>query len=100
MDLADRAIDAPLSAHVAPMQDEPFDGFGELCGFVRNFCHDRNIGNKERMSRGVLGYRRDRRHPGTLSVVIPGRRESGEPGIHNPCCGVWISGSSLRSAPE
>ena len=44
--------------------------------------------------------------------VIPGRRESGEPGIHSPCgqgcCserlvgipGLWIPGSSLRSAPE
>ena len=42
MDLADRAVDAPLVAHVAPVQDEPFDGGGEflLGGY---FCHDRNI---------------------------------------------------------
>jgi len=35
-----------------------------------------------------------------LDAVIPGRRASGEPGIHNHGCGVWIPGSSLRSAPE
>ena len=35
-----------------------------------------------------------------LTAVIPGRRESGEPGIHTPAAGVWIPGSSLRSAPE
>ena len=45
VDLADRAVDAPLPAHVAPMQDEALDGVGELCGFSVYFCHDRNIGN-------------------------------------------------------
>jgi hypothetical protein len=42
MDLADRAIDAPLVSHVTPMQDEPFDGCGEF-PFGGYFCHDRNI---------------------------------------------------------
>ena len=42
VDLADRAVDAPLVAHVAPMQDEALDGGGEfLLGGC--FCHDRNI---------------------------------------------------------
>ncbi len=42
-----------------------------------------------------------------MTFVIPGRRDSGAPGIHNPCMSrifmdrwLWIPGSSLRSAPE
>src|SRR5262249_45703411 len=44
MDLADRAVDAPLSAHVAPMQDEALDRAGQIYRFFCNFGHDRNIG--------------------------------------------------------
>jgi len=42
VDLADRAVDTPPVAHVAPMQDEALDGGGEflLSGY---FCHNRNI---------------------------------------------------------
>jgi len=42
VNLADRAIDAPLVPHVAPMQDEALDGGGKflLSGY---FCHNRNI---------------------------------------------------------
>jgi len=33
-------------------------------------------------------------------VVIPGRRVSAGPGIHNHGLGLWIPGSPLRGAPE
>src|SRR5262249_49524191 len=42
--LADRAGDAPLAAHLAPVQDESAEGERKPGLFV-NFCHDRNIGN-------------------------------------------------------
>ena len=42
VDLADRAVDAPLVPHVAPVQDEPLDGGREFL-FAGYFCHDRNI---------------------------------------------------------
>jgi len=35
-----------------------------------------------------------------MTAVIPGRRESGEPGIHNPWLWLWIPGLSLRAIPE
>src|SRR5262249_20249160 len=47
VNLADRAIDPPLPAHVAPMQDEAFDRARELDILFGNFCHDRNIRTKE-----------------------------------------------------
>ncbi len=42
MDLADRAVDAPFVAHVAPMQDEAFDDGGEF-SLGGCFCHNRSI---------------------------------------------------------
>ncbi len=38
-----------------------------------------------------------KKHP---TVVIPGRRVSAGPGIHNHSLGLWIPGSRLRRAPE
>ena len=35
-----------------------------------------------------------------ISAVIPGRAVRREPGIHNHCCGVWISGSRTSFAPR
>jgi len=38
---------------------------------------------------------------GMADPVTPGRRFSGEPGIHNPCCGVWIPGPRANAhVPE
>src|SRR5262249_30011799 len=48
MNLADRAVDAPLPAHVAPMQHEAFGGVGKLSYAFSNFCHNRNIGNRRK----------------------------------------------------
>ena len=42
VDLADRAVDAPLVPHIAPVQDEPLDRGREFL-FAGCFCHDRNI---------------------------------------------------------
>src|SRR5262249_19395338 len=49
----DRAIDAPLPAHVAPMQHEAFDRVRKLfCGFY-SFCHNRNIAiSRSKVKRG------------------------------------------------
>jgi hypothetical protein len=33
-------------------------------------------------------------------LVIPGRRASGEPGIHNHRMWIWIPGLALRAIPE
>ena len=44
MDLAYRAVDAPLAAHLAPVQDEALDRERKP-GLFRYFCHNRNIGN-------------------------------------------------------
>ena len=43
VDLADRAVDAPLPAHLAPMQHEALQRDREGFPVVGNFCHDRNI---------------------------------------------------------
>src|SRR5262249_24553346 len=48
VDLGDRAIDAPLAAHITPLQHELLDGRRQLPraeAFIRfrNFCHDRNF---------------------------------------------------------
>src|SRR5262249_53785108 len=45
MDLTDRAIDAPLPAHVTPMQHEALDRVWKLFCIFYNFYHDRNIAN-------------------------------------------------------
>jgi hypothetical protein len=42
VDLADRAVDAPLVAHVAPLQDKPLDRRGQFL-LTCYFCHNRNI---------------------------------------------------------
>src|SRR5205807_2238468 len=44
MDLADRAVDPPPSAEVAPMEHEPFDRHGKPFSGFCYFCHNRNIG--------------------------------------------------------
>ena len=52
MDLGDGAIDAPASAHFAPMKDEFLSGRGEwrtLCVFS-HFCIDRKYSSDGRMS--------------------------------------------------
>ena len=43
VDLADRAVDAPLPAHLAPVQHEALQREREGFPVVGNFCHDRNI---------------------------------------------------------
>src|SRR5262249_23102010 len=55
MNLAYRAVDAPLPAHVAPMQHEALGRAGELNGLFRNFCHYRNIGNFRKKVKGTPG---------------------------------------------
>jgi hypothetical protein len=35
-----------------------------------------------------------------IMIGHSGAPQSGEPGIHNLDCGVWIPGSRLRRAPE
>ena len=44
VDLADRAVDPPPSAKVAPMEHEPFDRHGKPFPSFCYFCHNRNIG--------------------------------------------------------
>src|SRR5262249_34440290 len=58
MNLADRAVDAPLPAHVAPMQHEAFGGVRELSCFFSNFCHNRNIGNRRKKVKSLKQFER------------------------------------------
>lgn len=53
MNLSDRAIDTPLPAHIAPIEDEL--GFCGRCRYVSNFCHDRNMRNALRSVKQVCG---------------------------------------------
>src|SRR5262245_8321944 len=67
MDLADRAVDPPLRAHVAPMQNEALDRGGKLFGLFRCFCHDRNIGKDRSVVKRALAC--------LMTLLMEGERE-------------------------
>ena len=54
--------------------------------------HRRDALDRER--RAVFFFR----HSGASAAAR--RAKAGEPGIHNPGCGVWIPGPPLRGVPE
>jgi hypothetical protein len=53
LDLGDGAVDAPLAAEIAPLQDESPERRRQAVELCCYFCHDRNIGQKRPEVKGI-----------------------------------------------